>query len=188
MIRIALDLELEQPKTRKQTEDSMLDTERIIQVGYVFFDDNTGDVVDQSSDYIHIPNLRLSKFIKELTGVTDDDIASGISLERSINVLHEKAVLHGADRKILTWGGGDQESIRSELPTNYLWKFGRSALNVKHLYQVYREANGENPSSGLKKSLRGMGLSFEGRAHDALTDALNTARIFIELKNKLKRG
>lgn len=186
MIRISLDLELEQPSTNPQTPDSMLSRQTIIQVGYVIFNDETMEILEQERNYIHVPDLKLSSFIKRLTGITDEQVAQGESLVTSMDRLHRLAVKHNANRKILTWGGGDQEAILTELPTEYEWKFGRTSLNVKHLYQVYREANGLNPSSGLKKSARSLGLKFEGDAHDALTDAINTARVFKVVKDKFK--
>lgn len=187
MKRIALDLELEQPNTNKQTPDSMLTRERIIQVGYVIFDDESGEVLEYQRNYIHTPNLKLSAFIKELTGVTDEDIANGESLVTSMDRLRSLAVKHGANRKILTWGGGDQEAILNELPGGYEWKFGRSSLNVKHLYQLTREAQGLNPSAGLRKALKSLGINFVGKPHDALTDAENTAIIFRKLYSNFKK-
>lgn len=51
--------------------------------------------------------------------------------------------------------------------------------------QTYAEANDIPMSGGLKKSLGKCGLSFKGKAHNALVDAYNTARIYNFLYKKL---
>ena len=84
------------------------------------------------------------------------------------------------------WGAGDQNAILKELPKDYKWGFGRSSFNVKHLFQLWAEVNGINPSGGLKKSMNKIGLKFKGSAHNALVDAENTAMVFLELSKRLK--
>lgn len=184
MIRIALDLELEQPKTDHQTPDSMLDQERIIQLGYVVFEDEPYTLLEQRCININI-GVPLSSFIKKLTGITDEQIQNGTTIQDAYNMLISDREKYNASRKLLTWGGGDQTAIMDEVKPDKL-HFGRSALNVKHLYQLYQEVNGANPSGGLKKSMSKLGIKFEGSAHNALVDAINTAKIFVHLKNKLK--
>jgi inhibitor of KinA sporulation pathway (predicted exonuclease) len=185
MNRISLDLELEQPKSNTQTPDSLLDVEKIIQVGYVVFDDQTGEIIKEVCKEVNI-FVPLSNFIKKLTGISNKQISDGTDLVSIIDGLKQDCLDYKCSRKILTWGAGDQECIVRELPGDYQWIFGRSAFNVKHLYQLYRETNGKNPSGGLSKSMKNMGINFKGSAHNALADAINTATIFMALKDKLR--
>jgi inhibitor of KinA sporulation pathway (predicted exonuclease) len=185
MIRISLDAEFEQPNTHHETPDSALSKSQIIQIGYVIFDDQNGTILKENSKHINI-GVKISKFIKDLTGITDEDIANGTTLESVIDELHQDVITYNTSRKILTWGAGDQEAIRDELKVDYPWKLGRSAFNVKHLYQLFREVNGLNHSGGLAKSMTKLGLRFQGTKHDALDDAINTAIIFRHLADKLK--
>jgi len=185
-IKIALDLELEQPNSNRQVTDSVLLEEKIIQVGYCIFNADTGEFLKEFCKEVNI-GVPLSTFIKNLTGITDEQISKGITLLEIINELHADALLFNVDRKILTWGGGDQEAIIKELPKDYPWKFGRSSFNVKHLYQLYRDIKNQKVSSGLKKSINRMGITFEGSAHNALVDAKNTAKIYMELIKKFNK-
>lgn len=185
MIRIALDTELEQPFTRHDCPDSLLTEERIIQVGYVVFDDQTGEFLKEVCKEVNI-GVPISKFIQKLTGVTSEMVANGTTLKAIIDELHEDVRKFSASRKILTWGGGDQECIMKEIGPEYPWKLGKSAFNVKHLYQLWKEIHGQRPSGGLKKSMNNLNLKFEGKAHNALTDAKNTALIFMELIGRIK--
>lgn len=184
MNRISLDLELERPNSENQCKDSQLTEERIIQVGYVIFDDITGEHLKEVCREVNI-RVPLSSFIKKLTGISDEQISNGTDLHNIITELHKDRSQFDASRKLLTWGSGDQECILKEL-VRFDWKFGRSALNVKHLFQTWAEANDISSSGGLKKSMNKIGIKFEGTAHNALTDAINTAKIFMVLKNKLK--
>jgi inhibitor of KinA sporulation pathway (predicted exonuclease) len=189
MIRISLDLECEQPNTNHQTPDSALSESRIIQVGYVIFDDHNFEKEPTIlKTYCRTVNIgvKLSSFIKDLTKITDEDILLGSTLKEIIDELHQDQILYNTSRKLLTWGAGDQEAIRRELGPDYPWGFGRSAFNVKHLYQLSREAQGLNPSGGLKKSMNRLSLKFDGVAHNAAVDALNTLKVFCYLSSKFK--
>jgi inhibitor of KinA sporulation pathway (predicted exonuclease) len=190
MNRISLDLELEQPKTNHQTPDSLLDEEKIIEVGWVVFDDNNGEIISRQSHYINI-GVPLSGFIKSLTGITDQNITEGSDNIVSIyKVLLNDMEKFKTSRKILTWGGGDQECVVKELKENGYtdFHFGRSSLNVKHMHQTWCEAKNIKPNGGLAKSMLKHGLNFKGRKHGALADAENTAIIFMKMFNELKEG
>lgn len=182
-----IDLELEQPCTNHQTPDSMLNKEKIIQVGYVIYTlEPEFKIVEKVCDYIFIGDIKLSQFIKNLTGISDDDLKNGISLEDSYKKLVELQKKYNFSRVIKQWGGGDMSCLKKELP-DVKWEFGYSGMNIKHLYQIYAEANGLNVSGGLSRSMRRCGLKWEGRGkHDALIDALNTARFHNFLYKKLK--
>jgi len=195
---IALDLELEQPRSRRETPDSKLDLEKIIQVGWCVFNvnsDSTISILLEQQFHVNI-GVPLSKFIKKLTGIKDSDIASGTDLKHIHKELIKDVEKFKTNRAIRQWGGGDMQALQTELENEtvwthqewakYKWGLGRSGYNVKHLFQSYAIANNIKHSGGLKKSLHKMGLKFEGKAHNALTDAINTARIYGVLHNKLK--
>ena len=181
-----IDLELEQPKSNFQTPDSQLEEEKIIQVGYVIYElEPEFKVIKQFSEFVNI-NVPLSFFIKKLTGITDSDIESGSTIESIYNQLVEDQKQYNFSRIIKQWGGGDMNCLKKELP-NVKWEFGYSGCNIKHLYQLYAEANGLNTSGGLSKCMGRCGLTWEGRGkHDALIDALNTAKFHSFLYNKIK--
>lgn len=181
-----IDLELEQPKNNPQTPDSLLDEEKIIQVGYVIYRlEPSFEVVERVSDFVNI-GVPLSDFIKNLTGISDEDVASGTTLEKSYHKLVSLQKKYKFSRIIKQWGGGDMNCLRKELP-NVKWEFGHSGCNIKHLYQLYAEANGLNSSGGLSKSMAKCGLVWEGRGkHNAVIDALNTAKFHHFLYEKLK--
>jgi inhibitor of KinA sporulation pathway (predicted exonuclease) len=196
---IRLDLELEQPKTNPQTLDSGLDYAKIIQVGWCVFEAHDGkiELFEKRSVFIDI-GTPLSNFIKKLTGISNEDLKGGLTLLEAYNLLKEDQRKYSTSRIVRQWGNGDMEELKAELEsetpnnllTDYSWGFGRSGFNVKHLFQAYCLANGLNERSGLAKSLRRVGLNFESvnnkGKHDALADAVNTARMYAFLENKLE--
>ena len=192
---IALDLELEQPYTNQQTPDSKLDVSKIIQLGWVIFD-HDNNILKSQRIYVNI-GVPLSEFIKGLTKITDEQIASGGSLLDAYSALIADQVEFNTIRVVRQWGGGDMEHLRIELDSeqlasemeahDYKWQFGRSGMNVKHLYQTYALMNDMNTSGGLAKCMGRLDLPWEGRGkHDALLDAHNTARFYNLLASKMK--
>ena len=195
---IALDLELEQSFDNPQTPDSKLDVSKIIQVGWIVYTTENGEykVLKSQRQYVNIGVL-LSKFIKDLTHITDEQISSGGTLLEAYNELVADQAEFNTIRVVRQWGGGDMEHMRMELDSEtimstlerdgYKWEFGRSGFNVKHLYQAYALANGMNTSGGLSKCMGRCGLTWDGRGkHDALNDAMNTAKMYACLENKLE--
>lgn len=179
MIHCCLDLELEQPRSNPQTPDSrLLGESEIIQVGYVIYSLNPFTVIDTSCEHVDI-GVPLSAFIKQLTGITDDDITRGTTLGAIYDELVEKQKKYAFSRVIKQWGSGDVETIKNLIAKD-LWAFGNSGCNIKHMYQVYAEANGKNTSGGLAKSMSRCGITWDnryGHKHNALADAYNTAKM-----------
>lgn len=184
---IALDLELEQPKTRVDTQDSQLDEEKIIQVGYIIYElEPEFKILKEVSLFVNI-GVPLSAYIKKLTGISNEQIASGGTIEEAYQQLVSDTKEFDCIRVVKQWGGGDIEWLQKEVP-NEKWEFGRSGCNIKHLYQIYAEANGKNRSGGQKKCMKRCGLTFDGSTHNAAVDALNTAKFhaFFHRVNKGK--
>lgn len=81
-------------------------------------------------------------------------------------------------------GGGDGHALRSELPADVPWSFGRRELDVKAVFQAYQMAKEEKVQAGLAKALTRLGLAFKGKKHRAIDDAINTFIIYHELLKK----
>ena len=189
----SLDLELEQPNTNPQTPDSQLSESRIIQMGYVIFEVIEGGIKIHRERSIFIDiGVPLSTYIKKLTGITDEQIRGGMALLEAYNVLLRDLEELPFKRSIVQWGGGDIEFIRQELDIYFpgtKWEFGQSGMNVKHMYQTWALANNAKWRGGLKKCLNVSGLMWDksrGSSHDALADAVNTARMYGFIQGKLR--
>jgi inhibitor of KinA sporulation pathway (predicted exonuclease) len=195
---IAIDLEIEQPKTNPQCPDSETDEEKLIQVGLVVFE--IGEeikVLESVTMFKNYPG-KLSSFIKKLTSITDEQVNTSTNsvstILAEIRNLREK---YNTSRQIVEWGAGDKQFLMKESGLNSgefreYTGLANSTINVKVLFQLYALKKGLKAQGGLGKSLRKVGLEFqatkyEGKqygAHWAESDALNTAIIFNFVINK----
>ena len=189
---IALDLELEQPNRGVEITDSSISKSEIIQIGWTVFSALPEFQVHKTTQWCVWKPYRLSSFIKTLTGITDEDIQAGKDPEIIYRKLVEDKEKYNTSPIVCQWGFGDMETLK-ELITSRVddrWEFGRSGLNVKHLYRVYAEAkNLSKKSGGLSKCLHNLGLNWEGRGkHQAGVDALNTAKVFAYIMKQIRSG
>jgi len=207
----ALDLELEQPFTRKDTSDSLCDRAEIIQVGFVVFEiEPEFKIIDSYCKCINIFNNLpsrnitlalvdeplISKFIQKLTGISTENVLNGTSLEATYLTMTSMIEKYNVSRIVRQWGSGDMEEYRADLP-NVTWQFGGGGYNVKHLHQTLSEVHGKDSRGGLGKALKTWGLQWqslpgrsqkESKKHNALSDALNTAYLYHHLVELIKKG
>ena len=183
---IALDLELEQPKSDR-IPDSFTDVPKIIQVGWVVFNTTPFIVLGTYSmftDYCfyHGP---VSRYIQELTGITKEHMDAGVPLIEIYTELVECRERNNTSRIVCQWGRSDMQCLRDELPDGIEWEFGQSGLNVKHMYMAYAHRMGIKARCGLSKALGRLGIPWRGRRrHRADIDALNTASMYSYLVNQ----
>lgn len=192
---ISIDLELEQSSTNVQCPDSAITEERIIQVGAVVFEltkETEPLILKTECINIYYP-YRLSNFISKLCNIKSDDLLnSEETVLTAVKRLCDLRTEFDTSRILVQWGGGDDVALNKE-SAGGLHSFGRSAYNAKHLYQLYKTANNKPTSGGLKAALKALNMQFvpvvigkrQYGAHNAAADALNTARIFNALINKI---
>lgn len=189
---VSIDLELEQPKTKKQTKDSSVEVETIIQIGVTFFSlnkDGEPTILKQLLLNIHYPH-KISAFIKALTGIADDDVNNSIiTIEDARALIEYEAKILKASNTGVEWGGGDFNKL---FPRSRKENYFKSSIDVKHIFKTFAVTNGFNVKCGLAKSMLKAGINFkcvriDGKnlgSHNALADSYNTARFFNFLLTK----
>lgn len=176
---ISIDLELNQPSGK------------IIQIGYVIGVVKDGRILTSQSLIIN-PNEPLGRLndrdmtITELTGITQQQVDNGMSLQEAYDILFEDVVRLNPSRTPVQWGTGDSRAIRTQLGLSYNdFIFRGREFDVKTLFQTYQLFNNESVAAGLASAMQTVGLEFNGRQHDALADAYNTFLMFREMGNRL---
>lgn len=173
----SLDLEMNQPSGK------------IIQIGAVVGNIKTGEIFEKLSVFVN-PKEDLSPMIITLTGITQDMVDSGVTLEEAYTKLKDMHVKHNAFVNAVTWGGGDSKELGDQLKlenNNFTgWCFGRRWIDVKTLYVSWRIANGQTIQGGLKNSCKKLGVPFQGPAHRADMDALNTFFAYKKILEMIK--
>ncbi len=167
---IIFDLEWNQPVNSKKSAE--LPHGEIIQIGFISTDaDNRirhrGEIMIKPSVY-----TVMNAYVSGLTGITQEDIDSGISFREAIEEMSRFFV---EDTVLITWGDDDIpilcENLRFHgmdetlLPPHY------------NLQRIFASQTGSNlRQTGLKTAAEALGIvpDEEIRAHDALNDAYMT--------------
>lgn len=189
---IAIDLELEQPNSNSDTPDSLIEIEKIIQLGAVVFDKN--GILENLCYHIHYPH-KLSNFISSLTKIKTEQLnSSTLTITDAMNLLKLKREEHQAERNLIQWGNGDDKAIEQEIGRPLFdFGFGRSTINAAHLFKAYAWANNISVKGGLKKAFNSLQIKppvvrFENNNlgfHNATFDAAVTALVFNKIMEKL---
>lgn len=183
---LCLDLELNQPSGK------------VIEVGALVFKSNDKgklQIVDEMQVFVN-PLEPIAMDITLLTGITNVDVARGTSVYEAYLDLRNMHKKHKCFKNCLVWGSGaysdsshlwDQVVSEGHLPSMLLEEgntFGRRVLDVKTLYQSRQIINGKTVKGGLSVACKELELDFIGEPHRAKPDAINTARVFLELMKK----
>lgn len=175
---ISLDLEM------NKTPSGEVD--KIIQIGAVAFRSEPFEVLEKLSVIIN-PNEPIHPFIEKLTGITQEMVDCGVDLQTAYGKLCELKIKHNCENYPVGWGDSDAKYLYSKVkPEKFIFSTHRH-FDVKTLFQTYQLANGEKTQAGLKKACHKMGVLFEGPAHNALHDALNTAKLFHKMCEVMKK-
>ena len=174
----SLDLEMAQP------------SKKIIQIGACVGDISTGEILEKLSVFIN-PHEQLSQEIIKLTGIKQEDVDNGVSLEEGYELLRDMHERHESFINPIAWGGGDSVELLAQLqkenPNFQGWCFGRRWIDVKTLFVSWRFANGRPIQGGLAKSMLKVGLAFSGRKHNATDDSINTFRVYVKMLELFKK-
>lgn len=174
---------------------------KTIQLGAAAYNAHTGALIDKILIYVN-PNEPINKEIVELTGITDRDVANGMSITEAYEELKRFHAKHKCFRNPLVWGSGvrnDSNHIYMEYreanglgpdpdiqnTDNFM---GFRVLDVKTIYQSAQIFRNSRHGGQLKESMERFGLEFEGNQHNALTDALNTFRFWFHLVRIFDHG
>lgn len=170
---IILDIEATCDNSPSWNRDYM----EIIQIGAVIMGAD-GKVITRYESYAK-PSIHpeLTKFCTELTGITQPKIDSAKPL-REVLVDFNKWVTstfcyHGG-----VWGSWGMYDRNQFIKDSQRQRIDLVVLDYIHhnLKNVWADAAGKRPM-GLGKAIQVEGLQFKGRAHNALVDAENIARL-----------
>lgn len=174
---MALDLELNQPSGKT------------IQVGACVFRLNDGHIFDSFVCYVN-PNEQISKEITALTDITQAQVENfGFSPREAYQELKKFAQKNKVFQNPVVWGSGswnDSHHLYQEAGVANKNFMGHRVWDTKTLYQMFRAVNGLTVKGGLDKAMQELNIVKQGKSHDALWDAINTARVFFHLSKLLK--
>lgn len=151
----------------------------IIEIGLCVVDLDAGERIAKHRILVK-PRSVVSEFCTELTGLTQEEVDTGVSFEEACRIL---AGEHRADsRPWASWGDYDRKQFEGQCRMGRaVYPFSSRHTNAK---AVYAEANELERRPGMAAALRMSGLPLEGRHHSGADDAWNIAALVLELDER----
>lgn len=178
-------------------------SQKTIQIGAAVFNAHTGLLIDKFETYVD-PGETINDGtnghcnIIELTGITDFDVSGAPKILEAFLMLKAFKDRHGAFRNPLVWGSGERNDSdmlwKEAYPTQELRKenpnfMGHRVIDVKCVFQSIQILHNKSVSGGLANICnKRLGIGFEGEAHRALNDAINTFRAWYFMVKKFPGG
>ncbi|KAL9234822.1 hypothetical protein vseg_009647 [Gypsophila vaccaria] len=158
--------------------------QEIIEFPSVLVNSRSGEVEDSFQIYVRpTHNQHLTEFCKDLTGIQQSQVDEGVLLSEAL-YLHDKWLeekgIKNTKFAIVTWSNWDCRVIlESECRYKKIKKpsYFNRWINLK---VPFGEAF-DGVRCNLKEAVELAGLTWEGRAHSGLDDAMNTARLLTHL-------
>ncbi len=171
---MTIDIEMNQP------------SRKVIQVGACAHEPKTGLLLGKLDMFVN-PNEKIEPFITQLTGIRDQDVANGLTIIQAYEELRVFSKKHKCFKNPLVWGSGvrnDSQAIWEETKLDGENFMGFRVLDVKTIYQSIKLYQNGSHGSSLQETCEKLGIGFEGSAHSALVDAINTFRVWHCLMGK----
>ena len=177
---IVLDLEFNQSfpfKTGKKTEPVAECPFEIIQIGAVKLNENF-DILEEFN-YMIRPQIypRLHPFVEKITGIREDDLKGQPSFPEAYEAFLR--FIGKEDAILCTWGPDDIKSLFRNI---LYYNLDADALTDQYLNiqpfastYLHQEAG---KAIGLKNAVTELGIEIQEAFHNALNDAVYTAKIF----------
>ncbi|WP_340373949.1 3'-5' exonuclease [Streptomyces sp. SS7] len=153
----------------------------IIEVGLTVVDLRAGRRLSRHGIMVRPTRSTVSPFCTELTGLTQADVARGMTFAEACRLLVEEYA--AAERPWASWGDYDRrqfarQSQADRVPYPFGYPVERGHTNAK---AVFTTAHGLGRKPGMSQALKIAGLPLEGRHHRGEDDAWNIAALVLDL-------
>lgn len=163
---------------------------KTIQIGAAVYNSITGLLIDRFETYVN-PDELINPEITVLTTITDQDVANAPKIKEAFEMLEYIHAKHKCFTNPIVWGSG----VRNDSLTIYQESgiidrpnfMGYRVIDAKSIFQSVQMMSNKPVRGGLEKTCKVIGIGFEGRAHTALSDAMNTFRVWHYLVKRFKR-
>ena len=159
-----------------------------IQIGAAVFTVN-GVLLEQFETYVN-PGEPIAPFITKLTGITDQNVQGAPSIKEAYEMLEYIHAKHKCFKNPIVWGSGvrnDSQIIHQESGVERDNFMGYRVIDAKSIFQSTQMIQGKLVRGGLEKTCKHLGIGFEGKAHTALADAMNTFRVWHYLVKRFQK-
>lgn len=159
-----------------------------IEIGAVMLDEYLREISSFRTYVKPEYNDHIVKKITRLTGITDEMIQDAPSFNEALRMFTNWCLGPGDDVSIYAWSENDYSQIESEMQLkDYVLSESECNILTKTWLDFQKEFDthlGFERQLSLKTALDLAGLDFNGREHDALDDAKNTAKLLHIMRDK----
>lgn len=179
---VVVDLEMCRVPKQMKNEEYHWGSETI-QIGAVLLNDDY-EVVDQFNTYVSPKNGQIDAYIQKLTGINRGDVKNAPNMKDALQ--NFISWLPDEDVKAVSWSNADEKQIRHEVVARNIEIAGLEELLDSWIdcQRIFGDKLNSNRCYKLSEALVAADISFEGREHDGLIDAYNTALLFAKIKKE----
>ena len=179
---VVIDIEMCKVQKEYQWKDYPYEHE-IIQIGAVMMDEGY-EITDEFSSYVRPKYGRIDHFIQELTGISDKQIMEALDLEGALDRM--VSWLGSCGVTFYSWSRTDYVQIAREIRAKGIDEERMAVLLDKENWVDYQQTAGKRFGKpwrmSLEDALMFAEIELEGKQHDGLVDARNTARLIAKME------
>lgn len=151
-----------------------------IQIGAVLLDDDY-EIIDEFNTYVRPEFGRVDWFIENLTGISQADVMSAPHFEEALEMFLDW--LPEDDVRCVSWSDSDPKQLVHEVVAKNIDDDRLEIIfaNWIDCQKTFGQKMGRKNAYKLEEALIASDIVPEGRAHDGLSDAYNTALLFAKL-------
>ena len=177
-------IDLEMCRVPKHNRARYHYSSEIIQIGAVLLNDEF-QVADSINLYVKPEFGFIDDYIKKLTGIEKKNVIDSFMIKESIKEFLSW-INEYEDVKIVSWSMSDRRQIQHELEEKNVQLPAFDSLYETWIdaQQMFGEMMGTERKYKLFEALVAGDIVTEGRDHDGLCDAYNTALLFAKMKTE----
>lgn len=179
---LIIDLEMCKLGSKEKRKLKGLATE-IIQIGAVIVDDKLS-ITDTFNTYVKPEFGEIDEYIENLTGITSKDTENAPKLMQAVQQF--ASWMGNRSVVMMSWSDTDYYQLMKEMKVKNIKfsKIDNLFAEWIDLQRTFDEMLDIKNQTSLDNALRITSLKLMGKAHNGLTDAYNTARLFIKLQTQ----
>ncbi|MBE5866110.1 MAG: exonuclease domain-containing protein [Lachnospiraceae bacterium] len=182
---IVVDLEMN-PVAKEYKEERRISSMEVIEIGAVVLDESFLVLGEFKTLVKPRYNSEIYKKYETLTGISTQMVSGAPDFATAYEMFVNWCESYGDEYEVYAWSENDYNQIVAEMDQKkYTNEAKKAALaQWKDFQKEYTEKLGLERIMSLQKALDYAGIAFEGRMHDALCDARNTAELFAIVRNE----
>lgn len=183
MYHLVIDLEMCKVPKHYRTPKYKYANE-IIQIGAVLLDEQF-EITGKINQYVHPVHGVIDNHISKLTGIQNNQVKNAPRLEEAL--LHLIDWIGERDYKVYAWSESDYKQLEHELVSKDIENSRLTEFMDLERWVDYQAVFGErydfSKLVSLSEALMYCNIDIDGRLHDGLDDAVNTAKLIRILEN-----